>query len=57
MINDNNLLINEYRGYIKNLEELNHTYTDLINALTKNNSEAELEVRQCIGTIMGKKVF
>lgn len=57
MINDNNLLINEYRGYIKNLEELNRTYTDLINALTKNNSEAELEVRQCIGTIMGKKVF
>ena len=57
LINDNNVLINEYKNYIKNLQDLNASYTSVIESMTKNISSAELEVRECIGTVLGKRVF
>ena len=57
LINDNNVLINEYKNYIKNLQDLNESYTSVIESMTKDISNAELEVRECIGTVLGKRVF
>ena len=57
MIEQNVSLINEYRGYIKNLEELNAGYKTIIDNNAVKIKMADREVADVLNKLIGKKEF
>ena len=57
MIEQNVSLINEYRGYIKNLEDLNSGYKTIIDNNTVKIKMADREVADVLNKLIGKKEF
>lgn len=57
MIEQNVALINEYKGYIKNLEELNAGYKTIIDNNTVKIKMADREVADVLNKLIGKKEF
>ncbi len=57
LIDENDEKIREYRAYIKSLEQQNSNMVALITENNNNKSMAEQEVREIIGSFVGKKVF
>jgi hypothetical protein len=56
-IEDNNQQIKEYRKYIKNLEDTNIAYEQLIKDMQFRVSIAEKELRDTVLSLIGKKEF
>lgn len=54
---ENNAMINEYRGYIKNLEELNSGYKTIIDNNLVQVNIAEKDVIKIVNDLIGKKEF
>lgn len=57
IIEQNVSLINEYKGYIKNLEELNTGYKTIIDNNTVKIKMADREVADVLNKLIGKKEF
>ena len=57
MIEQNVALINEYKGYIKNLEELNAGYKTIIDNNLVKSKMADREVTDVLNKLIGKKEF
>ena len=57
MIEQNIALINEYKGYIKNLEELNTGYKTIIDNNIVKIKMADREVADVLNKLIGKKEF
>lgn len=57
MIEQNVALINEYKGYIKNLEELNTGYKTIIDNNAVKIKMADREVTDVLNKLIGKKEF
>lgn len=56
-IAENTAQILEYKGYIKNLEQLNESYRTIIENNVVNISRAEKEVAEVVNTLIGSKEF
>lgn len=57
IIDDNNLLINEYKQNIKNLESINEAYSSTIIAANKRKAIAEDKVRSLVSSLVSKTGF
>lgn len=57
MINENTEQINEYKSYIKNLEELNSGYKLIINNNMVKSEQAGRDVADIVNELIGKKEF
>ena len=57
MIEQNVALINEYKGYIKNLEELNVGYKTIIDNNIVKIKMADREETDVLNKLIGKKEF
>ena len=57
IIDDNNSMINEYRGYIKNLEELNEGYQKVISSNYVSIDVLKRELADAVNSLIGKKEF
>ncbi len=57
IIEENLDQINEYKKIIKDLEKLNEAYNEVIKSLEVDKTIAEREVREIVGTMIGKSIF
>lgn len=57
MIEQNTNMINEYKGYIKNLEELNVGYKTILANNSVKIKRAETEMTDILNKLIGKKEF
>ena len=57
LIKENEDHINQYKGYIKNLETLNADYNKVVEDLHVKNAVADQNIRDIISKLIGKKVF
>ena len=57
IIKENMEQINEYKQIINTLQKQNQGYTDVIETLEADRIIAEKDIRDIIGTFIGKKVF
>lgn len=57
LVRDGEDLINTYKGYIKNLEQMNAGYKAVIDSLQVKNSLAEQKIKNIIARLIGKKEF
>lgn len=57
LIRDGENQINTYKGYIKNLEQMNAGYKAVIDNMQVNNSLAEQKVKNIVARLIGKKEF
>ena len=57
IIEDNVSQINEYKGYIKNLEELNRGYQSIIDNNIVQVAQANKQVADTVNTLIGKREF
>ena len=56
-INDGNDMIAEYRKQIKSIEESNRAYQTLIDEANNETSRAETEVREILGSMVGRRTY
>lgn len=57
IVEENKAQITEYRSYAKKLEEANEGYNKVIQAAMSNTSEAEMDVKQTLAQLVGRKTF
>ena len=57
LVQENNETIAEYKKVIHSLEEQNAGYQEVIQNLNANLFEAEQEVRETLGLLVGRKIF
>ena len=57
LIKENENIIADYKKVIKSLQEQNEGYREVINNLQATTVVADKEVRDVVGTLIGKKVF